>query len=129
WATEILAADASTLDRLGRSLPWLRTLPVGTRDLLAGQIRALFTIRRQQGERVEWWPNARDHCKAHVLTLVEPVKAGALLLFDRGYLNFSFFDQLTARGIWGISRYGNRVTDEILHVWYQGDGIVDAIVS
>jgi hypothetical protein len=128
WATEILAADASTLDRLGRYLPWLRTLAVGTPDLLAGQISALFNIRRQQWTRVEWWPNARDNCKAHFLTLVEPVKAGALLLFDRGYLNFSFFDQLTARGIWWISRYGNRVTYEIVHVCYQGDGVLDAIV-
>src|SRR5581483_11111478 len=76
WATEILAVDASTLDRLGRYLPWLRMLTVGTPDLLAGQMSALFNIRRQQGERVEWWPNARDHCKAHFLTLVEPVKAG-----------------------------------------------------
>ena len=56
WATEILAADASTLDRLGRYLPWLRTLAVGTPDLLAGQISALFNIRRQQWTRVSGGP-------------------------------------------------------------------------
>lgn len=56
------------------------------------------------------------------------MKAGALLPFDRGYRNVSFFDQLTARGIGRIARYGKRVTDEIVHVCYQGDGVLDALV-
>ncbi|HEY1349960.1 MAG TPA: hypothetical protein VGF67_10080 [Ktedonobacteraceae bacterium] len=41
----------------GKTVTWcpgpLRTLAVGTPDLLAGQISALFNIRRQQGTRVE----------------------------------------------------------------------------
>lgn len=128
WATAVYAADASTLDQMSRFLPWLRTLAEGDTRLLAGQISALFDIRLQQWVRVDYWSNARDHCKTHVLTLVEHVQAGALLLFDRGYLSFAFFDTLTARGIWWISRYAHQVSYQVSHICYQGDGVLDAIV-
>lgn len=87
------------------------------------------TSRRHPWERVEWWPHARDHGQAHVLTLVEPVRAGVLLRCDRGYRNVSLFDQLTARGSWWIARSGKRVTSKILPVCSQGDELRDAIVS
>lgn len=92
WATAVYAADASTLDRLSRFLPWLRQLSQEDARLLAGQISALFDVRLQQWVRVDYWPNALDHCKTHVQLLVERVQAGALLLFDRGYFSFAFFD-------------------------------------
>jgi DDE family transposase len=128
WASSVYAVDASTLDRLGRFLPWLREVAVGDKAGLGGQISALFDLRRQQWVRVDFWQDAKDNCKDHFLTLVEEVNAGALLLFDRGYLSFVLFDALTARGIWWISRYANKVTYEISHVCYQGDGVLDAIV-
>lgn len=74
WAPEMVAADASPLDRLGRSLPWVHPLAVGTPELVAGQISAVFTRRLQPWERVEWWPKARDHGNAPCLTLVEEVE-------------------------------------------------------
>jgi hypothetical protein len=128
WAKAVYAVDASTLDRLGRFLPWLRTLAEGNPSLLAGQISALFDVRCQQWVRLDWWRDARDNCKEHVLTLVEHVQAGALLLFDRGYLSFAFFDVLSARGIWWISRYANQVSYHVSHVCYQADGVFDAII-
>lgn len=129
WASAVYAADASTLDRLGRYLPWLRQLATGSPDLLAGQISALLDVRRQQWERIVWGDNARDNCKVHFLEMVKTVQAGALLLFDRGYLSFAFFDHLSERGIWWISRYGNQVGYSIAHICYQGDGVLDAIVQ
>lgn len=101
---------------------------MGDSRLLAGQISALFAVRLQQWVRVDWWPDARDNCKEHVLTLLEGVQAGALVLFDRGYLSFAFFDSLTARGIWWISRYANQISYQVAHVCYQADGVLDVIV-
>ena len=100
----------------------------GATRLLAGQISALFDVRLQQWVRIDCWPNAGDHCKTHVLTLVERVQAGTLLLFDRGYLSFAFFDTLTSRGIWWISRYAHQASYQVSHICYQADGILDAIV-
>jgi len=88
----------------------------------------LFDVRLQQWVRIDCWPNAGDHCKTHVLTLVERVQAGTLLLFDRGYLSFAFFDTLTSRGIWWISRYAHQASYQVSHICYQADGILDAIV-
>lgn len=128
WASQVYAADASTLDRLGRFLPWLRPVAEGDKAGLGGQISALLDVRRQQWVRVEVWQDAKANCKEHFLPLVEAVQAGALLLFDRGYLSFALFDTLTARGIWWISRYAKKVSYQVSHICYQGDGVLDAIV-
>jgi hypothetical protein len=92
WASSIYAVDASTLDRLSRFLPWLREVAEADKGRLGGQISALFDVRCQQWVRVDFWQDAKANCKEHFLTLVEHVKAGALLLFDRGYLSFPIFD-------------------------------------
>lgn len=128
WASSVYAVDASTLDRLGRFLPWLRQIKESDKRGLGGQINALFDVRRQQWVRVDFWQDALANCKEHFAILVESVQAGALLLFDRGYLSFPLFDALTARGIWWISRYANNVSYQVIHVCYQGDGVLDAVV-
>ena len=56
------------------------------------------------------------------------LKKGTLLLFDRGYFSFALFDELQELGLWWISRYAYNATFKILHICYQGDGVLDAIV-
>jgi hypothetical protein len=129
WARAVYAVDASTLDQLGRFLPWLRSLAPGNLSLLGGQLSALFDVRAQQWVRVQHWPEARDNCKEHLLSLLESVPAGALLLFDRGYLSLPIFDTLTERGQWWISRYANEVSYQVSHICYQADGVLDAVVT
>ena len=79
--------------------------------------------------RVDYRPHALDHCTTHVQILVERVQAGALLLFDRGSFRFAFFDQLSSRGIWWISRYAHQASYHVSHICSQADGVFDAIVS
>jgi len=128
WAAEVLALDESTLDAVGRWLPELRALLPGDPGLLAGRISALFDLRRQQWVRVELWQEAVANCKLQARLLLEGLQVGTLLLFDRGYLSFPWFDELTERGLWWISRYANHASLEVRHVLYQGDGVIDAIV-
>ena len=128
FAGAVLALDESTLDAVGRWLPELRARLPGDPGLLAGRISALFDVRRQQWVRVELWQEATANCKLQARLLIEGLQAGTLLLFDRGYLSFPWFDELTARGLWWISRYANHVSLEVRHVLYQGDGVLDAIV-
>jgi hypothetical protein len=45
FAHRVLALDESSLDQVGRYLPWLRKLAVGADGLLAGRISALFDVR------------------------------------------------------------------------------------
>ncbi len=128
WACQVLALDESTLDAVGRWLPELRALLPGDPGLLAGRISALFDLRRQQWVRVEVWQEAVANCKQQARLLLEGLQVGTLLLFDRGYLSFPWFDELTERGLWWLSRYANHASMEVRHILYQGDGVLDAIV-
>lgn len=128
WATQVLALDESTLDAVGRWLPGLRRVLPGDARLLAGRISALFDVRVQQWVRVDVLAEATANCKAHARELLSELQAGVLLLFDRGYLSFPWFDELTERGLWWISRYANQASVQVRHVLYQGDGVLDAIV-
>jgi len=128
WATQVLALDESTLDAVGRWLPELRRVLPGDPRLLAGRISALFDLRRQQWVRVELWQEAVANCKQQARLLLEGLQQGTLLLFDRGYLSFPWFDELTERNLWWISRYANHATMQVRHILYQGDGVLDAIV-
>jgi hypothetical protein len=84
WASQVLALDESTLDAVGRWLPELRAALPGDPRLLAGRISALFDVRRQQWVRVELWQEAVANCKQQARLLLEGLRAGTLLLFDRG---------------------------------------------
>lgn len=128
WACQVLALDESTLDAVGRWLPELRRVLPGDPRLLAGRISALFDVRRQQWVRVELWQEAVANCKQQARLLLEGLQEGTLLLFDRGYLSFAWFDELTQRKLWWISRYANHASYQVRHVLYQGDGVLDAIV-
>ncbi len=105
WACQVLALDESTLDAVGRWLPELRALLPGDPRRLSGRISALFDVRRQQWVRVELWQEAVANCKQQARLLLEGLQAGTLLLFDRGYLSFPWFDELTERQLYWISRY------------------------
>jgi len=128
WASQVLALDESTLDAVGRWLPELRRLLPGDPGLLAGRLSALFDVRRQQWVRVEVWQEAVANCKQQARTMIEGLAADTLLLFDRGYLSFPWFDELTERKLWWISRYANHASMQVRHLLYQGDGVRDAIV-
>ena len=43
-------------------------------------------------------------------------------------LRFPWFDELTERKLWWISRYANHASMQVRHLLYQGDGVLDAIV-
>ena len=128
WACQVLALDESTLDAVGRWLPELRARLSGDPGRLSGRISALFDLRRQQGVRVELWQEAVANCKQQARLLLEGLQAGTLLLFDRGYLSFPWFDELTERGLWWLSRSANHASLEVRPILYQGDGVLDAIV-
>lgn len=128
FATQVLALDESTLDVVGRWLASVRGDKQGDPHLLAGRISALFDVRLQQWVRVDVLREASANCKQHAVEMLSEVRAGVLLLFDRGYLSFPWFDELSQRGLWWISRYSHRVSYQVRHVLYQGDGVLDVII-
>jgi hypothetical protein len=128
FATQVLALDESQLDKVGEWLPPLRGLKPQDARLRAGRLSALFDVRLQQWWRVDLLEEAVVNCKEHARRMIEDLSAGVLLLFDRGYFSFEWFDELTERGIFWITRYSNDASFTIKHTCYRGDGVLDAIV-
>ena len=128
WASAVVAMDESKLDQVGRWLSGLRDLPIGDAGLLPGRLSCLFDVRRQQWIRVDVLPQALATSLVHARSLLCELSLGTLLLFDRGYFSFEWFDELTRRGFFWISRLRARTSYQVLHVLVQKDGYCDAIV-
>ena len=53
------------------------------------------------------------------LDFLQGLSEGSLLLFDLGYFSFTFFDTLTQRKQWWVSRYRENTSYSIAHVFYR----------
>lgn len=128
FAVEVVAIDQTTLDKVMRHLPELRTVKNGDPALLPGRLSSRFDLRRQQWQKIEFTEDAQQNEKVLARRMVESLPPGSLILFDLGYFAFEFFDWLTGRGYWWISRMKNKVTFEIVHVHYQRKDTLDALI-
>ncbi len=50
------------------------------------------------------------------------------MLFDLGYFSFDFFDTLTQWKLWWVSRYREKTSYRIAHVFYRQREVLDALV-
>lgn len=119
FASEVLALDESTLDKLARMLPALRGVPKGDKRLLAGKLVGLFDVRRQQWWKVEHIADACQNEKVACRGVLKGLAKGALILFDLGYFAFAWFDYLTEQGYYFVSRFRLKTSYKVLHVFYQ----------
>jgi Transposase DDE domain len=126
---QILALDESTLDAMKRWISELRGLPNGDPLLLAGRMSVLFDVRRQCVRRLDLLPEANVHSFVHARAMIDKLQRGTLLLFDLGYYAFAWFDELTARGIWWISRVKSNSSFKMQHVLIDRDGYREEIVQ
>jgi Transposase DDE domain len=120
FATEIFALDHSTLDAVLRKLKIIREVARGSVQLIPGQIATLFDIRRQLFFRVEFWEDAQRNEKHDVAHWLELIPAGSLLLFDLGFYAFRWFDTLTERGFFFVSRQRKKISFVLDHLIYHG---------
>lgn len=120
FATAVLALDHCTLDAVLRKLQLFRDLPRTAPCLLPGQLATLFDLRRQLFYRVEFWEDAQRNEKHDVEHWLEWIPEGALLLFDLGFFAFRWFDTLTSRGIYFVSRQRAKVTFQLYCRLYDG---------
>ncbi len=129
WArarfSAVLAADGSTLDALLRKVGLLRERE-GTP--LAGRMTALLDVCSRLPRRLWYEPDAQAHDQRAWPGLLAAIPAGALLLFDLGYLNFGVFAQLSVAHITFVTRAKSTLAyrvDTIMRCSSQGQ---DALV-
>jgi hypothetical protein len=105
WAKErypaLLVVDGSTLDALLRKVGLLREAAT---QPLAGKMTALLDLASRLPHTLWYEPNPSAHDQRAWPQILAAVPAGALLLFDRGYTDFTMFVQLTRAQITWITR-------------------------
>jgi hypothetical protein len=127
FAREVYALDESKLDSVKRWLPELRDIPIGSTDLLAGRLCGLFDIRRQQWKRLDFLPDPLANCQVHAKEMIDQIR-GVLLLFDLGYFNFEWLDELTKLGAYWVSRVRSNSSWTVEHILVQRDGYGEALI-
>lgn len=128
FATAVVALDETTLDQMRRLLPDLRGRPAGDDALVPGKLGGLFDLRQQQWLCVESVDAVHQHCSQAAPALVERLARGTLVLADLGYFGFRWFDALTQRGLWWVSRLQRQTSYTIAHVHYQEGDVFDGVV-
>lgn len=93
-----------------------------TKDALPGRLAALFDLRRQQWHYVEFQDDATRDVSIGIGSLLRRVPKRALLLHDLGYFSFPWFDRLTRRQLYWISRLKEKISYTAQHVLYISPG-------
>lgn len=126
FASDVLALDETTLDKLARRLPALKGLP--PEAALAGRFTGLYDVRLQQWRRVRFRSDTHANEKRFARDMVDTLAARTLILADLGYFGFAWFDHLTEAGYYWLSRLRARTSYHTVHVYAQAEGFFDAVV-
>jgi hypothetical protein len=129
FASEVVAMDDTTLDKIVRHLPLLRAAEKETVGWLAGRLAGVFDICTQQWRYVEYIENPNENERVSALSLLEHLQRGALILMDRGFLSFPFLDQLTQEGYYWIMRLNKNATYQVVHPYYQSGSTFDGLIQ
>jgi hypothetical protein len=125
---EVVAIDATSLDKVARTLPILRSVPNGDKRLLPGKLAGVFDIGLQQWITITHIENPVENDKKEARQLLEHINKGALILADLGYFGFSWFDELTTKGYFWLSRLREKTSFEIIHTYYKKGNTFDGLV-
>jgi DDE family transposase len=126
--TEVVALDASTLDKIPLTMPHLRPLPPDDATRLAGKLTAVLDLRRQLFRRIDWHAAARQNEKVGAREAVADLPTGSLILADLGYFSFRWFDELTAAGQFWLTKHRGKGTYEEIAVLYEDGPTRDVLV-
>ena len=128
FASEVVCMDESTLDKVARTVPTLRKVPDGDSRLLPGKLGGVFDVRRQLWRKVSFHPNPHQNEKVSARELASELPRGTLVLADLGYFGFAWFDWLTDRKMYWLSRLRAKTSYKEIHVYYRRGEVFDGIV-
>ncbi len=128
FATDILCLDETRLDAVASYLKPLRGLSAHEAACTALKLVGLLDLRAQRWLRLEWREDVHENCRVDMLDFLQGLSEGSLLLFDLGYFSFGFFDTLTQRRLWWVSRYRENTSYRSAHVFYRQREVLDALV-
>ena len=122
----IWAADGSTLEALFRKLKALRDAPVGQ---LAGKICSVIDLVTHLPVETWFRENASDHDSNFLPQILAMAKAKVLFIFDRGFYDFTFFDNLIDQGAHFIIRLKSNAVFSIERTPLKTDRVREYIIK
>jgi hypothetical protein len=121
----IWVADSSTLEALFRKLKSLADVPQGQ---LAGKMGIVIDLMNRLPVEIWFQENPRASDTKLESNLLNLVKANTLLLLDRGFYHFYFWQQLIDQGIHFITRLKKGAAIQVKQVFTDGYGIRDRLI-
>ena len=129
WAAEqyraVLAVDGSTLDALIRKIGLLQDLP---ENPLAGRMTALLDLCTRLPEKIWYESDPNAHDQRFWTDILSVLKAGSLLIFDKGYINFAMFIQLAQAKVKFITRAKTNLAYTLEHALIRTASVHDYLV-
>jgi len=131
--SDVLIADASTLDALSRKLALVQR-PVGetqdaVRPLLAGKMLGLLDALTRQPRAVFYEAAAETNEQCFWDRIIEALPVGGLLLVDMGFCNYARFEQLASQGKWVLTRLKSNAHFQVITELDAPAGIRDQLVN
>ena len=122
----IWIADGSTLEALFRKLKSLESVKPGS---LAGKMGVVIDLVTRLPVAIWFQENPRASDTHFEENLLDLVSAQTLLLLDRGFYHFQFWQQLIEQGIHFITRIKINAAIEYQQVFTDGHGLRDRLVK
>jgi hypothetical protein len=122
----IWAADGSTLEALFRKLKALRDVPVGQ---LAGRICSVIDVVTHLPVETWFRENASDHDSNFLPQILAMAQAKVLFIFDRGFYDFTSFDDLIEEGAHFITRLKSNAVFSIARTLLKTDRVREYIIK
>ena len=119
------AVDGSALEALFRKLDALQDTPTGA---LAGKICTVIDLATRLPEQIWYHAEALAHDTNFLSKILSMVHAGTLWIFDRGFYDFVFFDDLVDRGGHFITRLKSNAVFSVQSVLAQSTEIRDRLI-
>jgi len=122
---QVVACDGSTLDALVRKTGLLKDLD---QHPLAGKMTALLDLCSRLPVRIWYEADAQTNDQQFWDRIASALCAGALLVFDLGYTNFSVFARLTREQVTFITRAKKNLRFSVDQVLCRTANVHDQIV-
>ena len=123
--SHIFAVDGSTLEALFRKLDALKDAPPG---VLAGKICTVIDLAARLPEHLWFTEEAQAHDATFLDRILAFAQAGTLWIFDRGFYDFTFFDDLIDKGVHWITRLKSNAIFTVEQVLLQTTEVRDRLI-
>jgi Transposase DDE domain len=123
--SRIFAVDGSTLEALFRKLDALKEAPPG---VLAGKICTVIDLATRLPEHLWFTQAAQAHDATFLDQILAFAQAGTLWIFDRGFYDFAFFDDLIDKGVHWITRLKSNAVFTVEQALLQTTEVRDRLI-